>query len=191
MGMIIFLTAVFVETAFAVFCINTKSNQIKVRSIIRIASCIGFVLLSVLPIIDWGFRYYSLAFLLILLAIIGVKDVFQEKEEKRAYKAVRIVVRAIGMTMLIFAATVPAIIFPQNKAAIAATGEYQVADKTYTYTDNSRVESYTDTGNNRKLNVQFWYPDNLDETVPLIIFSYKTKIWLDFPVTSTFSPSIL
>jgi predicted dienelactone hydrolase len=55
---------------------------------------------------------------------------------------------------------------------VATTGEYQVLTQTYTYTDKNRVESYTDTGKNRKLNVQLWYPDNLDETVPLIVFSH-------------------
>jgi dienelactone hydrolase len=55
---------------------------------------------------------------------------------------------------------------------VGATGEYQVSTKTYTYTDISRVESYTDTGKNRKLNVQLWYPENLDGTYPLIVFSH-------------------
>jgi dienelactone hydrolase len=172
MGTIIFLMAVIVEAAFAAFCIITKSNHAKERSIIRIAFFIGFVLLAVLPIIDWSLRYYALASLLLLLAIIGAKALSQEKGEKREYKAVRVVLRAIGMTVLIFALTLPAIIFPQNKAVVAATGEYQVLTQTYTYTDKNRVESYTDTGKNRKLNVQLWYPDNLDETVPLIVFSH-------------------
>lgn len=172
MGMIIFLMAVIVETAFAAFCIITKSNHVKEGSIIRIASFIGFVLLAVLPIIDWSLRYYALACLLLLLAIIGAKDLIQEKGEKREYKAVRVVLRAIGMTVLIFALTLPAIIFPQNKAVVGTTGEYQVLTQTYTYTDKNRVESFTDTGKNRKLNVQLWYPDNLDETVPLIVFSH-------------------
>jgi len=172
MGMILFLMAGIFEATFAAFCIISKSNHAKERSIIRIASFIGFVLFAVLPIIDWSLRYYALASLLLLLAITGVKALTQEKGDKREYNAVRIVLRAIGMTMLIFAVTFPAIIFPQTKTVVATTGEYQVLTKAYTYTDINRVESYTDTGNNRKLNVQLWYPDNLDETVPLIVFSH-------------------
>lgn len=172
MGTIIFLTAVIVEIALAAHCIISKSNQIKVRSIIRIVAFTGFVLFAVLPIIDWSLRYYALASLLLLLAIIGAKALIQEKGENKEYKAVRVVLRAIGMTVLIFAVTLPAIIFPQNKAAVGTTGEYQVLTQTYTYTDKNRVESYTDTGKKRKLNVQLWYPDHLDETVPLIVFSH-------------------
>jgi len=172
MGMIIFLTAAIVEISFAAFCIITKSNHAKERSIIRIASFIGFVLLAMLPIIDWGLRYYALASLLLLLSIIGAIILIQKKEEKREYKAVHVVLRAIGMTVLIFALTLPAILFPQNKAVVAATGEYQVLTKKFTYMDTSRVERYTDTGKSRKLNVQFWYPDSLDGMNPLIVFSH-------------------
>ena len=172
MGIVIFLTAVIVETAFAAFCIITKSNHVRGRSIIRIATFIGFVLLAVLPIIDWSPRYYALASLLLLLAIIGAKALIQKKGVTREYKPVRVVLRAIGMSVLIFVLTLPAIIFPQNKPVVATTGGYQVLTLTYTYTDTNRVESYADTGENRKLNVQFWYPDNLDEKVPLIVFSH-------------------
>ncbi len=172
MGTFIFLTAVVVEIAFAVFCIFTKSNHKEVRSITRIAAFIGFVLFAVLPIIDWSFRYYALGTLLLLLAVIGAVYLIHKNEEKRVYKAVRVVLKAIGMTVLIFALTLPAIIFPQNKAVVEATGEYQVSTVTYTYTDTSRIESYTDAGENRKLNVELWYPEKVEETYPLIVFSH-------------------
>ncbi|HKK83675.1 MAG TPA: alpha/beta hydrolase, partial [Atribacterota bacterium] len=172
MGTIIFFMAVIVEVSFAAFCIITKENHSKERSIIKIASFIGFVLLTVLHIIDWSLSYYALASLLILLAITGAKSLTQKKKEKREYNTARVVLRSIGMMVLIFAVTLPAIIFPQNKAVIPTTGEYQILTQTYTYTDKNRVESYTDTGKSRKLNVKFWYPDNLDESVPLIVFSH-------------------
>jgi dienelactone hydrolase len=76
------------------------------------------------------------------------------------------------MTVLIFVFTLPAIIFPQHVTVIETTGKYQVATSTYTYTDISRVETYTDTGENRKLNVEMWYPKNTTETYPLIVFSH-------------------
>lgn len=172
MGFNIFLVAVIVEIAFAAFCIITKSNHVKERSIIRIAFFASFVLLAVLPVIDWSFRYYALAFLLLLLSIIGAKNLIQKNGKKREYKAVHVVLKAIGMTVLIFALTLPAMIFPQNTAVVETTGEHQVSTKTYTYVDTSRVESYTGLGENRKLNVQFWYPDNVDGTHPLIVFSH-------------------
>lgn len=171
MGTFIFLTVVIVEIAFAVFCIIKKSNQQKIRSIIRIAAFAGFVLFTVLPIIEWSSRYYTLAALLLLLAVIGAVALIRKREEKKAYKAVRVVLKAIGMTVLIFVLTLPAIIFPQYKA-MEVTGEYKVATVTYTYTDTSSVETYTDTGENRKLNVEMWYPKNADGRYPMIVFSH-------------------
>jgi predicted dienelactone hydrolase len=52
------------------------------------------------------------------------------------------------------------------------TGEYQVATVTYTYTDTSRIETFTDTGANRKVNVGCWYPENSDGKYPLVVFSH-------------------
>lgn len=175
MGILIFLTAVVIEIAFTIFCVIKKSNQKKLRSMIRITAFAGFVLLSVLPIIDWGLRYYALAALLLLLSVIGAVNLIRKKEEKKSYRTVRVVLKAIGMTVLIFVVTLPAIIFPQYKP-LKATGEYQVATVNDTYTDANRVETYTNTGENRKLNVEFWYPEDYDESTPracpLIVFSH-------------------
>ena len=171
MGIFIFLTAVVLEISFAGFCINTKSDQPRVRSIIRIVAFTGFAMFTVLPIIDWSFRYYTLAAFLLFLAIIGAVALIRKKEEKRAYKSVSVVLKAIGMTVLIFTLTLPAIIFPQHKA-LGATGQFQVATVKHTYTDTKRIETYTDTGENRKLNVEMWYPENADKTYPLIVFSH-------------------
>lgn len=171
MGIFIFLTAMVVEVAFAVFCIITKSNQQKVRNIIRIAAFMCFVLFAVLSVIDWSFRYYTLATFLFLLAIMGTVDLIKKKQEKRAYKIVRVAMKTIGMIVLILMVTLPSIIFPQHEI-IKWTGQYQVATIDYTYTDTKRIEPYTDTGENRKLNVKLWYPKNSSGTYPLIVFSH-------------------
>jgi dienelactone hydrolase len=171
MGIFIFLTAVVVEIAFAVLCIITKSNQQKVRSIIRIAAFVGFVLFTAVTIIEWSIRYYILAALLLVLAVIGAVALIRKKEEKRPYKVFRVVFKGIGMTLLIFMFTLPSIIFPQYKA-VKPTGKYQVSTVNYLYTDTKRVETYTNTGEDRKLNVEMWYPKNADVKCPLIVFSH-------------------
>lgn len=171
MGTFIFLVAVVVEIIFTAFCIITRSNQGKVRSIIRIMAFITFVLISILSIIDWGLTYYSIAGLLFIMAVIGAITLLGKKEDKKAYKTVRIVWKAIGITVLIFILTLPAIIFPTYKG-IETTGKYQVAAVFYSLTDKNRVETYTSTGENRKLNVEMWYPKNAHGTYPLVVFSH-------------------
>ncbi len=171
MGTIVLLTAVAVEVAFAVFCVITKSNQPRARSIIRIAAFTIFLLLGVLHIVDWSFRYYGLAALLLILAVTEAVHLSGRKEEKRPYKAQRVVWTAIGMIVLVFVLILPAIIFPQYKM-VEVSGKYEVATSTYTYTDINRVETYTDTGEYRKLNVQMWYPEDTEAMYPLIVFSH-------------------
>jgi dienelactone hydrolase len=174
-GTFLFLTAVVVEIALAAFCIATKSNQTRVRVFVRIAAFACFMLSAALPIVDWSFRYYALFALLLLLAVQGTVALIRKRDEKRGYKAVCVVLKAIGMTVLIFAVTLPTIIFPQHKV-IATTGEYRIATATCTYTDANRVETFADTGAKRKLSVEFWYPEDYGAsaigTCPLIVFSH-------------------
>lgn len=171
MGIFIFLIAIIIEGIFFVFCIITKSNQQKVRNIVRIAVFMSFALFTALSVIEWSFRYYALAALLFLLAIMGTVGLIKKKQGKKQYKAVSAVMKAIEMMVLIFVVTLPSIIFPQHKV-IKGTGQYQVDTITYTYTDTKRIETYTNTGENRKLNVELWYPKNSYGTYPLIVFSH-------------------
>ncbi|NLJ61633.1 MAG: hypothetical protein GX338_11885 [Firmicutes bacterium] len=170
-GIFIFQAAVVVEIAFAAFCVITESSQQKIRSIIRVAALTILLPLIVLQIIDWSPRYYALGILLLILAVIGIVDLIRRKEEKRPYKAARVILKAIGMTVLVFAATLPSIVFPQYNM-VETSGEYQVATSAYTYTDTNRIETYTDTGEYRKLNVKMWYPKNTETQYPLIVFSH-------------------
>jgi len=171
MGIFIFITAVVVEIVFAFYCIITKSNQQKVRSIIGIMAFVGFSLLTIVTIIEWNLRYYTTAAALLLFAVIGVMGLIRKRQEKRPYKTARVVFNAIGMTLLILMVTLPSIIFPQHKL-VKPTGEYQVATANYSYTDTKRIETYTDAGEHRKLNVEMWFPKNAVGKFPLIVFSH-------------------
>jgi dienelactone hydrolase len=107
-----------------------------------------------------------------VLAIIGTIRLIYGTEDKWRYSAKNIVLKTIGMMVLFFVITFPAIAYPQNKVIIDVTGDYQALTKTYTYIDDSRLESYGNTGKNRKLNVKMWYPDSASGKYPLIVFSH-------------------
>ena len=49
------------------------------------------------------------------------------------------------------------------------TGEYAVRTQTFTWEDEGRTETYTDTGENRVLTVKIWYPE-AEGKYPLVIF---------------------
>ena len=171
MGTLLVMIALVVEAAFAAYAMITKSNQMKVRNLVRIGGFALFAASTLASVLEWGLRYYALAALLLLLAVIGAVNLIRHQEDRKSYRTRRTVWQAIGMTALIFVVTLPAIIFPQHRA-LETTGKYQVATVNYTYTDTNRVETYTDTGENRKLNVEFWYPQNSEGTYPLVVFSH-------------------
>jgi dienelactone hydrolase len=170
-GTYLLMIAFVFEAAFAIYCMIAKSNLTKVRNLARIGAFALFVTFTLASVLEWSFRYYALAVLLLLLAIIGAVNLIRHPEERKPYNAPRIVWKAIGMTVLISIVTLPAILFPQHRA-METTGKYQVATANYTYTDTKRVETYTATGENRKLNVEFWYPQNGEGTYPLVFFSH-------------------
>jgi dienelactone hydrolase len=170
--MIIMLAVSILEISFALFSIITKSHYPKEKSILRIIYAVVFLILVVSPVIDWGFRYYAICFVLILLAIISVIHLIRRKGHTREYRALCALLKAFGIILIVFTSSIPLLLFPYPKEIIETTGIYQVLTQDYTYTDESRVESYTDSGEKRRLNVQFWYPNTNKGESPLILFSH-------------------
>lgn len=171
MGIYVIIMVFIFEAAFTVYCIKTKDNQKKVISWVSIAAFITFIGLIMTPIINWSFRWYSFGFLLFILAIIGGFRLAAKKFGKKPYARWRVVFRGIFMVLIFTFVTIPVIVFPQYDEP-EMTGQYKVKTSTYTYTDTNRVETFTNTGENRKLTVQFWYPEKTNETYPLIVFSH-------------------
>ncbi len=166
----IFAAAAVLEVALAGLCIRTSSPQTRVRSWVRIAAAVGFLVCVVLGIPGWSFRYYALAVLLSVLAVRGVVVLARHPRAERRYSTAQVTRRAMGMLMLILLAALPAIVFPHFRP-LATTGRYQVATVRYTLTDPHRIETYTATGEPRRLNVELWFPKNATGRYPLIVFS--------------------
>jgi dienelactone hydrolase len=164
------LTFVF-EVAFAIYCIVTKSNQTRVRSFVRIGAFAAFVLFTLVSIIQWSVRWYLLAALLLVWAALGAWTLVRKKAEKKGFSAGRTVLSAIGTLLLVLIVLIPALIFPQYMPP-KITGKHEVATVNYTYTDKSRIETFTNTGENVKVNVEFWYPKDSGGTYPLVVFDH-------------------
>ncbi|NTV36195.1 MAG: alpha/beta hydrolase [Anaerolineaceae bacterium] len=159
------------EITFASYCIITRSDQAKTRSIARISVFIAFGILILTSIVQWGFRWYAFAALLLVLAILGTIALLQKNRSSKVYRKSRIIGNAVGMIFLAALTLVPAFIFPQF-TPLQPTGKYEVETTVNTYTDVNRVETYSDKKEGRKITVQYWYPKTADGTFPLIIFSH-------------------
>lgn len=171
MGLIVLFIALIIEVAFAIYCITSKSNQKKTKSLIHIGAFASFVLFTLISVIEWSFRWKLLAALLLTLAIISSISLIRNREDKKEYRAKNVVIKSISMVLLNIIAVTPAIIFPQYDMP-DTTGVYEVDSAIYTYTDDSRIETFTNTGENRKLTVEYWYPVDAKGTYPLVVFSH-------------------
>lgn len=171
MATLILFIAALIEMAFAIYCIYTRSNQKRIRNIMGIGIFVIFIVFQLVLGYKLNFRWRALAILLFLWAMVGGLRLIRDKADNKTYKLGRIVRKAISMVLLVFIALTPVFVFPEYKM-IETTGEYKVERNLYTFLDNNRIETYTNTGDNRRLNVEFWYPVGTDETYPLIVFSH-------------------
>ncbi len=185
MGTIILLIAFITEIAFAAYCLRQRSNQKRIRSLIWVGAFLAFIFFALMSIIEWSFRWYLLGALLLVWAILGAWTLVRNRTEQKTFSLGWTVFNTIGILVLVFIAVIPALILPQFTLP-KATGTYAIATANFTYTDENRVETFTNTGEKRKVNVQFWFPKDARGTFPLVIFSHGTG-GIKISNTSTFT----
>lgn len=171
METLLFMIALIFEIAFAAYCIVTKKNHHKVKNRVKIAGAIGFVILVLSPAIQWSLRWILLAILVVLLAGIGTVSLIRHKADIRPYKTSRIIRNSLGMIVVLTLAFAPALVFPQHKSP-QVTGEYEIETSSYTFVDKNRFDEFANSGTNRFVNVQFWYPQATEGSFPLVVFSH-------------------
>src|SRR5690554_3199166 len=172
MEIIFILLLVLIELLLATFSILSQSNNTSKKRIIRIVALLGFFLFVLFDGISWSFRVVLLSVLLVFNALISFVSLLQKGQPKKDYKANRIVLKAVGMVVLLLLTLIPTVLFPYNRVIIKTTGEYHVLTNTTDFIDATRIEGYSKSKKDRKLNVQFWYPDTNEEAFPLIVFSH-------------------
>ncbi|MDO5559577.1 MAG: hypothetical protein Q4F95_08245 [Oscillospiraceae bacterium] len=169
MGIIILLVLTAAEIFFMVWNLKTKRNHAAEKSVADIAEAVIFAVLSFTGILMWGFRYYTIAAFLTVFAISGMITLIRRKEKK--YKKCSTISKTVWKIVIFCLAVFPAVLFPQYKL-IEPTGESNVAEKTYVFTDTSRKEEFSDQDINRNITVEVYYPEDLAGKCPLVVFSH-------------------
>jgi dienelactone hydrolase len=111
--------------------------------------------------------------ILLIQAITGIVFLVKKPESNKVFKKKYAILSFINRCVMLVFAIIPSVLFPQFEN-IEPSGNYSVATESYTLTDVDRIETYSNEGNNRKITVQFWYPDEESENkkYPLVIFSH-------------------
>lgn len=169
MGTILFIIALCVETGFCVWAFAMKQRHLKEKEVVRLAGLLFLILLVLLGVLQGFVRYGAFIFILALQVLLGgIKIIIKHKEEP--LQNGRMVIASIGSLFLYLFCLLPAFLFPQYAEPLV-TGTHQVAIKEYTWVDEGRVETYTNTGEDRELTVKFFFPEE-EGTYPLVVFSH-------------------
>ena len=169
MGTITLILLLALEAFFLVWSIVTKNNHREEKGIVSIGLLVLFALLVFTGVYEWSFRYAVLLAVLVIQALVGVFAIIKKNDKE--YKLSKSIARFAGRCMIFTFALFLAILCPQYQP-LKTTGAYEVATAKHTWVDNSRLEAYSDSGENRALTVDFWYPKNADQKYPLVVFSH-------------------
>lgn len=169
MGTIALILLLALETFLLGWSIVTKNNHREEKGIVSISLLVLFGLLVFTGVYEWSFRYAALLVVLVIQALMGAVAIIRKHEKE--YKLNKNIARFVGRCMIFTFALFLAILCPQYQP-LDTTGAYEVATAKHTWVDNSRLDAYSDSGENRALTVEFWYPESADQEFPLVIFSH-------------------
>ncbi len=171
MGVILLIIASVVEVIWGIFCIKSKSSNRRIKSWINIGEFGIFLILIVLDVVQWSFRWYLFGGILLARAIMSIITLISRKYNSKAFRPIRFAFKTVAIVLIMVLALMPAMIFPQYRLP-QVTGKYEVKTAVFTYTDSRRVESSSNQKSNRSITAEFWYPINADKKYPLIVFSH-------------------
>lgn len=155
------------EIVFYVWNRKEQRNHIKEKAFYRIilTFCLSALLLT--GVLDGLLRYAGLVIVLLIQAILFL--VYRKRKESTHSKSKPIRNVVLNLFLYVMALSF-AILFPQYQEP-RITGDLRTLTKEFTWVDKDRVETYSDTGENRAVTVKFWYPEEKG-CYPLVIFSH-------------------
>lgn len=166
MGILIFMMVLLVELIFLTWSVVTKVRHDQEKMIARGCMVLLIVIFMIFGVLQGFDRYGILAIVLTIQIILA----WLTRKKERALKIGGQIGKLFGNSLLYLLTLTMAIAFPQYKAP-EVTGNHQIQVVEYTWVDPNRVETFTDTGENRAVTVRIWYPKE-EGTYPLTIFSH-------------------
>lgn len=171
-GIILLIVLLGIDLGYMVYCLRTKVLHEEKKYVIRISSFLLLVLLALLGVLRFDFSVAMLYFIFLIKAMISVWYLIRKSVKKeKIFSKKRVIMTFIRNSMLLVFAIFPAILFPQFKP-LKITGAYEVKTVSYTLTDPSRMEAFENNQENRKVTIQFWYPEKREGKYPLVVFSH-------------------
>ena len=174
MTVFLFAVLILIEIGFMIFSLAQKASKKEwtmKRLLVNAAELLVFFAMVLLPGIDFSFRFTGLiAMLLIRLASAGLFWLFNRKNT-RLKKKVTVVLGALLSIVILSSSMLPAFLFTDYEG-LGTTGPYKVLMADAILIDHSRLERFENDGSYREVPVYFFYPEDVSEKMPLVIFSH-------------------
>ena len=183
MALFLLLIFIIVEIGFAVYGFtlakdpesSSKKKWTLKRLIVSGAELAVYLLMMLLPGIDFSFRFKGLAIMLVLrIVLAGIFALINRKNDKPK-KKVFMILSAICGIFFLGTSMIPAFVITDYNGR-ALTGEYEVSQCEAIFVDEGRVETFENDGSCREVPVHFYYPANVADlpadSLPLVLFSH-------------------
>lgn len=175
-GIIVLLFLFAVEIGYSCYAVVTGKAVKQLKNYVNLIELLLLFLFMLTGIMPFGFRWGMLFVVLLIRGIVSLISTLRWKKGKWTEKEKSLgkqIGRCLLNLVLVGFACIPAFIFADFKA-IPTDGSHPFESLSYTWTDSDRIETLDESGENRKVTVQFWYPTDAagDEKYPLVIFSH-------------------
>ena len=177
MNIILLITLIGIEIGLVVFTVVKQAEKrewIRNRFLVNCFETLVFLLFTLFPGIDFGFRFKGLFVLLVLRVIIsGILFLAKRKKSSGRKKKGGMIYSAINSVFLFVCGLFVSFLFADYQGR-EVTGNYTVAMTQAILMDESRVEAFETDGSKREVPVHFYYPKDAaaGETFPVVLFSH-------------------
>ena len=166
--------AILSEIALLVYCFVRKNRsrlEARIWCLAQAAAIALYYLLSPHSMMFQWFMLFVLMGMFLLFGTFGLVKYIRKKDDAPFRKG-KVIGRAILKSFMWLFAIVPLLIFPPYDD-LPTTGSFtDIGIKSYTWTDESRVETLDESGGKRNVTVTFYYPEEATGKCPLVIFSH-------------------
>ena len=178
MEMLLLLVLILTEIGFAAFAMSgkiTRGEWAQRRLCVSAVELVTFLVMTLLPGIDFSFRFKGVLVILVLQLIISAIFWLIRRKKETAKGKPSIVIRTVLGILIISLAMIPAFIFTDYHGR-PLSGEYSVAETEAILIDSSRADEFENDGSYREVPVHFFYPESTDaikaHSLPLVVFSH-------------------
>ena len=153
MEMLLLLVLILTEIGFAAFAMSgkiTRGEWAKRRLCVSAVELVTFLVMTLLPGIDFSFRFKGVLVILVLQLIISAIFWLIRRKKETAKGKPSIVIRTVLGILIISLAMIPAFIFTDYHGR-PLSGEYSVAETEAILIDSSRADEFENDGSYREV----------------------------------------